>query len=1071
MTTEDPKNYQVLSHIDQILKRPDSYVGNIENVIQDELVLRSTEFIRDKINYNEALVRIFIEPLCNAIDNISRSNGVSKQTYIKITISDTQISFSNDGKGIPIEEKNSLYIPETIFGTLLSSSNYNDSKERKTSGRNGLGIKLTNIFSIYFHISITDIDRKLSYSQEWGNHMKTKNSPTITTANKNTKHNVVSLAFKPDLKYFGVDNLTHLIPYFCKKVVDAAFVCSPVKVYLNNSVISMQNIKDYAKYYISEIPKDKLSVKNSDYELLILPNNTMEDNDSYIISFVNGIETPSGGVHVDTITSSIYEYYSNKFKTQKFVWKDIKRFFHIFIKCEVDKPSFRSQLKEKLTGPKIKIEIPVSSFSKWEITSIIKEYLENKNDKKLKDSLQKSKKQKIEGYDSANKIGTKDSHKCILIITEGLSAKTFATVGIKHGCLGVSGRDYFGIYPIRGKLLNVRNASNDQIQKNREVNDIMQILNIKNGKSYGKILLLTDADVDGSHIEGLFINFIEVLCPDMVNSIYTMRTPILKIPNSNLYFYDEYKANDYLLKNKIRNVKYFKGLGSNSHDEISDVFGANVIQYSYNKSTDLPSLELAFSAKKTFSDKRKDWLGNYQRCYIDDDSKSSITVSSFINKEFIRFSIDDCYRSIPSIMDGLKVSQRKVLYGAFKKRLKYEGNAIKVAQLGGYIAEITNYHHGENNLYETIIRMTHEFVGSNNIALLYPEGMFGSRLLGGKDSASPRYIFTKQNLLTSLVFRNEDSPLLAQISEIDDGDIVEPKYFLPIIPMVLVNGSVGIGTGYSTCIPCYNPSDIIDIILKKLDSKTYQDITPYYKGFKGKILKISEYKYETKGIIVSKTSNVYEISELPINLWIDDFKNYLDGLSISKKILYENQSTTNEPLFRVTIMDNKTDDVINEINQKLTSFINTSNMVCLDINKNIKKYNNIQEIIDEYYKIRLENYEKRRLWIISDLEIQLCIINNKYRFIKSIIEEKINIYKKKEKEVTKILKSNSFDTHPIDNNYDYLIDLKFRHTSLEKLEELKKEIDSISSSIDYYKSISDKKLWKKELLELKNSLK
>ena len=185
----------------------------------------------------------------------------------------------------------------------------------------------------------------------------------------------------------------------------------------------------------------------------------------------------------------------------------------------------------------------------------------------------------------------------------------------------------------------------------------------------------------------------------------------------------------------------------------------------------------------------------------------------FIDKELILFSRYDNTRSSPCVIDGFKPSQRKVLYGAFKRKLTSE---IKVIQFSGYVSEHTAYHHGEASLNGTIISMAQDFVGSNNVNLLVPSGQFGSRLLGGKDAASPRYIYTYLSPITRLIFKEEDDALCRYL--VDEGQRIEPDYYLPIIPMVLVNGSEGIGTGYSTTIPNYNPVDIVNYIKSKLNS-------------------------------------------------------------------------------------------------------------------------------------------------------------------------------------------------------------------------------------------------------------
>jgi DNA topoisomerase-2 len=190
-------------------------------------------------------------------------------------------------------------------------------------------------------------------------------------------------------------------------------------------------------------------------------------------------------------------------------------------------------------------------------------------------------------------------------------------------------------------------------------------------------------------------------------------------------------------------------------------------------------------------------------------------------------------------MDGLKISLRKILFSAFKKNLKTE---IKVAQFSGYVSEHSGYHHGEASLNAAIVGMAQNFVGSNNINLFEPNGQFGTRLQGGKDSASERYIFTQLNRITRFIFRAEDDAVLTYLD--DDGQSVEPIFYVPVIPMVLVNGVKGIGTGFSTDIICYNPQQIIDYIKYKLTPASAPalvsapTINPFYKNFKGTIQRI-----------------------------------------------------------------------------------------------------------------------------------------------------------------------------------------------------------------------------------------
>ena len=252
-------------------------------------------------------------------------------------------------------------------------------------------------------------------------------------------------------------------------------------------------------------------------------------------------------------------------------------------------------------------------------------------------------------------------------------------------------------------------------------------------------------------------------------------------------------------------------------------------------------IDKIFNKKR--ADDRKVWLENYDKTAFLDTGRPSVRYEEFVNNELIHFSTYDCARSIPNMVDGLKTSLRKILFCAFKRKLTSE---IKVAQFSGYVSEHSAYHHGEASLNGAIVNMAQTYVGSNNIHLLMPNGQFGTRLEGGKDSASERYIFTMLNPITRFIFPSADDNILTYLN--DDGLYVEPIYYAPIIPMILVNGSKGIGTGFSTEILCYNPLDIIHYLQLKLTSQEpCIDFIPYYDGFTGTITKENESKFLVKG--------------------------------------------------------------------------------------------------------------------------------------------------------------------------------------------------------------------------------
>jgi DNA topoisomerase-2 len=738
-----------------------------------------------------------------------------------------------------------------------------------------------------------------------------------------------------------------------------------VKVYMNDELLPVNDLLTYSKLYDS-ISDENLFIKTPKSEVLITPSGF---NEFEAISFVNGVYTRLGGQHVDSWTETVFrpivEKYNKKANKPKVNIADIKKFFKLFIVSTVINPEFASQDKEKLESPQVESTIKsvdVNKLLKWSVIGEIDDMIKMKEMVVLKKSEKKKKGYtKIEGLDQANNAGGKNAYQCSLILCEGLSAKTYAVAGIEKGVYGRSGRDYFGILPLRGKLLNCRNSIPAVIAKNKVITDLIQALGLrhdldytddKNYKTltYGKVILLTDSDVDGLHISSLIMNFFHALFPSVLERkdpyVVSMATPIVRVfnPKGDILFYDENRfkkfQND---QEKSFKSKYYKGLGTTKPEDVPDTFGLKMIEYNLDENTN-QTMNKVFHVK--FADARKEWLENYDPtvsnfCLDDQKEIINMTISEYLNNELIKFSHNDCKRSIPNLIDGLKESQRKILYAVKKRNLTYNKQSLKVAQLGGYVAEHTNYHHGEQNLYETIIKMANEFPGTNNIPLLYRDGQFGSRLSGGKDAANARYIFTKMESLTPLLFREEDDVLLERV--MDDGDIVEPKFYVPILPMILINGcTAGIGTGWSCNVPCFNPLDIIksvkewleydgEVLIEDPDDgmivSMLTELKPWYRGFEGKIEKIKD-KFITYGNITREKDKL-QVTELPISMWTDKFKEFCEDMLVEKKIkAMKNNSSTKKVKFTITESDDGL--ICNVDNLKLYSYLHISNMVLFD---------------------------------------------------------------------------------------------------------------------------------------------
>lgn len=1077
-----PPTYEKLDQIEHIHKRSDMYVGSLKPKREENEWISNTKCTSikktDSIKYSQGLLRIFVEAISNAIDNVWRSQQANipcKQIKITINKESGETTIINDGLCIPVEKQaqTGLYNPELIFGHLLTSSNYNDNEDRYTSGRNGLGIKLANVFSKKFSICVADGKKK--YTKTWTNNMRQSDPETICSC-KNKGFTQVS--WIPDFEKFkmtGYDN--NIIRIYHKIILDTAMI-TKVNVFLNDEKIHVKSILDYAKCYKSDTDQ-YIQFKSDDCEVVLTMNDTGEDYE--YIPFTNGVYNRDGGIHVDKWTEAIFRpiiQKINKPKKPQITMKDVKKFFRIFINCTVKNPEFTSQSKTCLSHPEVHTDVKPSNITnimKWPVIDEIRNIIRGKELLTLKKTETRRKKYvKIDGFDPANHAGTKKSKDCTLILCEGLSAKTYAISGIQVGWNGKKGRDWFGAYALRGKLLNVRNSNMNQISKNKEIADLVNALNLKydidytidkhfETLNYGQVMIMTDADHDGIHIASLIINVFHFLFPSLLKRpqpfLITMQTPIIKILNKNIVFYRDEHYERYLEQNQQQKlkIKYYKGLGTSSDKEIKDTFGQYVIKFNLDDVAD-KTLNLVFNNKQ--ADDRKKWMTHYEPSYPEENIQQ-LSITDYLNTEQIKFSISDCGRSLPNIYDGMKESHRKIMYAILLKKPK---ESIKVAQLAGFVAEKTNYHHGEQNLFETITKLAQDFVGSNNISYLIKDGQFGTRLAGGKDAANARYIFTNLSPITRMIYPEADDVLLDMV--IDEGETVEPKYYIPIIPMILVNGcKAGIGTGWSTSIPSYNPIDIINCIKHWLTDKPIPELIPWYRGFNGTITKTSQDKFETTGVF-QKVGKKIIITELPIMTWTDKFKEYCEGLLENKKIKsLVNHSTPEKVHFEITQNDDMTCD---ENTLKLKTTLSTSNMVLFKDDMKLKKYNTIQEIITDFCGKRYNLYEKRKEYLLKMYSDKLHILKNKWKFIDEVNRQKIQLYNTPIDTIINILETKQY--YKKDECYDYLLNLNIRSFTKEKLYQIQQDIEQTQQQHQRLQSTSVSKMWIDELNELQKKI-
>jgi DNA topoisomerase II len=1004
----------------------------------------------------------------------------------------------------------------------------------------------TNIFSESFKISLRDPKSQQRYDQVWKNNMSICEKPSIQK-DKATK-GYVEITYIPELNRFIGFHQEDMITVLHTRTIElAALAGKDVKVTWNGEEIKTDTFEKFVRLFLKADSEKQLAYErcNDRWEVAaVLTHSLFSDEtgtpEDRHISFVNGINTRKGGKHVETVQrhvlSDICEVATKK-KKMDLKPGQIKDTITLFVNATIVNPAFDSQTKETLTTPATKFGSSVSISPKF-VDSLVKAgVLEEAqailNAKMAKDTKKTdgAKKRTIYGLpklEDALLAGTAKSSECTIILTEGDSAATSAIAGLK-----VVGRERWGVFPLRGKLLNVKDISRDKFNNNEELTAIKKIIGLEQGKvykdtsslRYGRILIMSDQDVDGFHIRGLLMNLFHTEWPDLMHMgfLCSLMTPLVKMTRGNevLSFYSDAELETWRdsvgadVYNRYKS-KYYKGLGTSTPAEAREWFeNLSDIRYEWDDATDT-NMNLAFSKK--MSDDRKTWLSTYDpkrsvKPVIESTGKRKVPYSRFVHDELIHFSNADNLRSLPHVMDGFKPSQRKILFGCFKRNLKSE---IRVAQLAGYVSEHAAYHHGEASLNQTITSMAQIFVGANNINLLAPVGQMGSRLLGGKDAASPRYIHTHLESIVDSIFRKEDAPILKHLE--DDGDIVEPEHYLPTIPMLAINGSVGIGTGFSTDIPPHNPREIVELIKQRLAGKVETlagtTLNPWWIGFRGAVEKKDEKQWITKALYEwNDSAYSVKITELPVGVWTKDYKAFLDtmmqgdgpeikdekekpaekkpkGKKIDDAISVSSDKKKSKPKSILKGFEDLYNDV--DINfvlyldpdyyrrakenttefEKifhLTSSWKTTNMCCFDPNMNIVRYDTIGDLIEQFFVNRLVAYENRRLYQIEKIKDEIEELNAKWLFVKSIVDGKLKIMNEEDDIVLKGLVSLGLPPRSDRENpetlgaYEYLMKLRVDRIKKKSVEEAENDLKVTNQKLKELEAMTATGIWNKEL--------
>ncbi|HSA76100.1 MAG TPA: DNA gyrase subunit A [Nitrosarchaeum sp.] len=1067
-----------------------------------------------------------------------------KMTKIKMDVNmeDNSITFWNNGYCIPIsleeyqvkdfrkgkDTVEEMYPAEMFFSEMLSGTNFEKTQNRKSSGMYGMGAKATNALSDLFEVEHTNPENKKKFTQTFTEGAQKRTEPEIEKYTKKLGYTQIKFVPSYDIFKFSSETELGLTEDFVNALKAYAYEISLVTslpVIFNEEKVYVTSLQQYAKMYFESGHKTmffkeegktgKVVYNESECVLLEMDNENIDDRRTEIehVTFVNGIKPKNGGTHVDAwkqaIFSPLVKLFNQKFAKSeiKASTKDFMPYFMIFVKCEVNEWKWDGggQSKDKFTHPfkvgQISEDI-CKKILKWSfVEDLFKKLTATKE---LKVSRKDAKRKKMV-YGSkaidANEAGGKKSSKCTLMIVEGQSAKALAIDLINHL---PGGNNFNGVFAIKGKFVNAENEK--KTLNNEEAIMLQHILGLvpkvdymveanKKRIRYGNINFLTDQDEDGFHIRGLLSNFFfkeyRDIWENRIINFYTENTPIILAYYKKCIqpFFSNLSYKIWLEEGIKHTMEYHKGLGTWSRKDAKYLAENRKTANFVLEGDENEYMNMAFGKGK--SGKRKEWITNgmnkdedgsvidvqditeVKEVKIDGD----VSFSEFINTQLLQFGLLSLSRAIPSLIDGFKEGQRKIYYAFVKENIT---RPITVEAASGSVTKIAGYHHGAASLQGGIAKMGRDFVGVNNVPVILTKGQCGSRLGGGKDLAQPRYMHACLNSFSKTIFHPDDNDILEYVK--DDGKYVEPKYYLPVVPMVLINGAKGVAVGFSTEIPPHNPTEVCDWIVRWLDDEEdLPDLNPWWRGFKGEVIVEEKVvggntikKVRTKGIITKVKENTYRVTELPIKVWTEDFKELLEQLQIERKKGKEklppivskfsfNSKDTNDVDITFTTKDHEVDidDKADPFHILVKDTISTSNMFVLDEHGYPTTFFLCKDMLTKFCEFRLPFYQKRKDYLLKVNRLNLKILKNKLKFVKAItIDKTLNLGRTNEKNEKKMIE---LDIEKIDDSFDYLFNMHIKSITLEKIEELTKEIASLRKYIISLKNKHIKDMWKTDI--------
>lgn len=1005
---------QKVVHLEQVqwvLQRPDSFVGALEptpiSLFQNDAWTTVT--------VSPALVTLINELLINALDNAQRD---ATQRFIRIDASPATLVVTNDGSALSVvPDEQGEWPPLLAFGEFQSGSNFDDEELRLTAGRNGVGAKGCNAFSTTFRIKIINAFDAKSFECTWSNNMSERTAPRVLKTSRKTNETCVE--WSPDFARLG--DGTHFVS-LCDWLAHNAALCAPphVKVWLNGQAIKACTAEQVCRRLGGAGPfaNEVLLDDRGRVRLRLCVAATSDHAASVVHAFVNSTPCCEGS-HVRVILQRVADVLNKRLETKRGSTSDA-RATPSFVRASavvvatawVDNPRFTSQAKHCLdTAFKDfgwpKWEPSAAFVSAIERSELLPRLLQASRDRTAAEeskAARPSRHPSIAKYEPATRLhrGT-----ATLLVTEGDSAKNFAVAGIS-----VVGRRDFGVYPVRGKFLNVRGLTSKTIRENKEAGELLQILGLQSSVQYdaeqvaklpyARLMVLSDQDVDGSHIAGLLFNLVDVCAPslfsvrpDFVARFATSLIRVRGVGAQEIGFfsqseYEEWHAARRAAGQRTGTAKYYKGLGTSSPSEAKAYFSElskNSIVLRHTGAASSEALDLVFN--KARADDRKACLATSDPNARVDYSRSETTLEHFVHDELLpQYAMASLERALPSVVDGFKVSTRKIFFGA--RALLKGSSELSVANAAGKISAHTHYHHRGTALEDAIVGMAADFVGTSNCNLLLPLGQFGTRHRHA--AASAAYLKVALNApLHARLFPPEDDVVLTPV--IDEGEAVEFRKYVPVLPMALVNGAKGIATGWSTDCPPYDPRVLVDAARAVLagTDHLFPPIVPWYRGFRGAVRVVEEESFLVEGVFEWQGGDLH-VFELPpgreTEAYLTEWKAKESEWTAGGVRLGDHHTDESVHIVFLGVHKDAMGDPWDALGlRKKVSF---SNVHFLDASGRVRKYRSPMEIVREHAVERLACYRRRLDWAIAAGEEEAAALEAKARFVSLCVDGTID---------------------------------------------------------------------------------